>query len=50
VECFFQALDELDDWVAIVRQRWLAHGGERPVTDARPPPRPRAQTVSFTAT
>jgi hypothetical protein len=29
VECLFQALDELDDLVAILRHRWLRHAAER---------------------
>jgi hypothetical protein len=28
VECLFQALDELDDLLTILRQRWLRHGAE----------------------
>jgi len=29
VECLFQALDELDDLLAILRHRWLCHAAER---------------------
>jgi hypothetical protein len=30
VERLLQALDEVDDWVAMLRQRWLRHAAERP--------------------
>jgi hypothetical protein len=33
VECLFQALDEIDDLVAMLRQRWLPHGVARPVIE-----------------
>jgi hypothetical protein len=41
VERLLQALDEVDDWVAILRQRWLRHAPER--TDVpEQAPRPAA--------
>jgi hypothetical protein len=29
MECLFQAFDELDDLLTIVRQRWLRHAAEQ---------------------
>jgi hypothetical protein len=40
VERLLQALDEIDDWVAMLRQRWLRHAAERPEVPAQVPPVP----------